>query len=482
MTIDTPVAPLQTTALLTPPAPPARLRLLDRGASTAGHELRVFLGRNRIPFEWDDVGSAPVTSQQLPLVVFPDGTWLEAPSRLELARRAGLHTRPSRRVYDLAIIGGGPAGLAAAVYGASEGLTTVVVERDAPGGQAGASTRIENYPGFPSAISGQELTDLTLSQARRFGAEVVIANEVAAADAASRAPFCLTLRDGTDLCAHAVIVATGVAYRLLEAPGVAELVGKGICYGHGVSEAPLLRGRDVFVAGGANSAGQAALHFAQFARHVTLLVRGESLADTMSQYLIDQLAATENVSVVYRTEVARAEGGAQLEGLALRDRDTGAETRVAADGLAVMIGHRPATQWAEGILSRDEQGFLLTGKDLFGPAGVARGAGLSPNPRVPGGRHARQRARWPLRRDPLFLETSVPGVFVAGDVRHGSTKRVAAAVGEGAIAVRLVHQYLGEVAAADAQAMRGAALRGPKAAETLRWDPPGDAGVPGAAA
>ncbi len=443
----------------------SRVRLVDHITSPEAQSLRLFLARNRIPYEWVDLDRDPLArllisegkglaGLRLPLCLFPDGTRLEAPTRWALAGALGLHTRPSQPVYDVAIIGGGPAGLAAAVYAASEGLRTVVIERDAPGGQAGTSSRIENYPGFPRGISGQELTDRTLAQAQRFGAELVVANEVVGADPSGRSPFRLLLRDGTDLHCHTVIVATGVAYRLLEAPGVARLTGKGICYGSGVVEAQLYPGRDVFVAGGANSAGQAALHFARFERSVTLLVRGDSLAD-MSDYLIKQLAAVHNISVRYRIEVAAAEGDTILEGLVLRDRDTGVETRVPADGLAILIGHRPSTDWADGLLKRDAQGFLLTGTDLLYEAG----------------RRVRRRRWWPLDRAPLFLETSVPGVFVAGDVRHGSTKRVATAVGEGAIAVQLVHQYLGQIATADARALHGAGLPGARPAHTplLDW-------------
>jgi thioredoxin reductase (NADPH) len=448
--------------------PGAHLRLVGRLSSPEAHDLRVFLSRNGVPYDWVDLDNDPLArflidgtdggglaNVRLPVCLFPDGSRLEAPSRFVLARKVGLHTRPNQPVYDVAIVGGGPAGLTAAVYAASEGLRTIVIERDAPGGQAGTSSRIENYPGFPQGISGQELTDRALAQAQRFGAEIVVANDVVAADPLERAPFRLSLRDGADLRCHTGIVATGVAYRLLDAPGIAELTGKGVCYGAGVAEAPLYRGRDLFVAGGANSAGQAALHFARFAQHVTLLVRGESLMDSMSQYLIDEIAAVENITVRYRTEVVGAEGTSYLETLVLRDRDTAVERRVPADGLAILIGHKPATDWADGLFKRDAQGFLLTGSDL-----------LRDKSR-PG-----QRGRWwPLTRDPLFLETSVPGVFVAGDVRHGSTKRVASAVGEGAIAVQLVHQYLGEVATADARALNGAGLPKPRAARAAFLQP-----------
>ena len=333
------------------------------------------------------------------MLLLPDGGRLEAPSRLEAARAVGLPTRPALAEYDLAIVGGGPAGLTAAVYAASEGLRTVVLEREAPGGQAGASARIENYPGFPQGIGGLELTERAYEQARRFGAEFVLVNEVAGADPGARAPFRLRLRDGAELRCHALLVATGVAYRLLEAPGVPELTGRGICYGSSVGEAWLYRGGDMFVVGGGNSAGQAAVHLAEHARRVTLLVRGDSLAEGMSAYLIRELEAMENLTVRYGTEVARAEGREQLEALVLRDRGTGAEARVPAVGLALLIGQAPRTAWAEGLLARDAQGFLLTGPDLDRPAapatppppgGGAWGVAAGPRAALPGDERARR--------------------------------------------------------------------------------------------
>ena len=461
----------QTPTTIAALVPAGRLRVVDRFSSPAGLELRTFLARNGLGFEWVDLDADPLArfligaaeaagdehegslaGLRLPVLLLPDGRRLEAPSRLEAARAVGLPTRPTQPEYDLAIVGGGPAGLTAAVYAASEGLRTVVLEREAPGGQAGSSARIENYPGFPGGISGLELAERTYEQARRFEAEFVLVNEVTAADPNAREPFRLGLLDGSELRSHAVLLATGVAYRLLDAPRVPEFIGRGICYGSRVTEALLYRGTDIFIVGSGNAAGQAAVYMARYARRVTLLVRADSLVRSMSQYLIRQLEALPNLTVRYRTEVASAEGSDRLEALVLRDLNTGAETRVPADGLAILIGQKPYTDWADGLLARDGQGFLLTGPDLPAPGGPrdARGRLASPAalPSAAGG-------VWPLTRAPLFLETSVPGVFAAGDVRRGTPKRVASAVGDGALAVQLVHQYLAIYAAADARALNG---------------------------
>ncbi|MBV9324956.1 MAG: FAD-dependent oxidoreductase [Chloroflexi bacterium] len=386
------------------------------------------------------------------MLLLPDGRRLEAPSLLEAARALRLPTTPIQPEYDLAIVGGGPAGLTAAVYAASEGLRTVVLEREAPGGQAGSSARIENYPGFPEGISGLELTQRAYEQARRLGAEFVLANAVTAADPNARAPFRLGLLDGSELRSQAVLVATGVAYQLLDAPRVPEFLGRGICYGSRVMEASLYRGADIFIVGAGNAAGQAAVYMARHTRHVTLLVRAGSLARSMSHYLIRQLEAVPNLTVRYHTEVAAAEGSDRLEALVLRDVNTSTQIRVPAAGLVILIGQKPSTDWAEGLLARDAQDFLLTGPDLPPPTDRRDTRGRLARPPAP---PAAAGGVWPLARAPLLLETSVPGVFAAGDVRHGTPKRVASAVGDGALAVQLVHQYLNLHAAADARSLDG---------------------------
>src|SRR5215211_3711094 len=403
------------------------VRLVGHRFSKDSHDLRDFLARNRVPARWLDVerdgearellAVAGVDDDGLPVALLEDGTVLERPTVLELAERLGVAAQPASAHYDLVIVGGGPAGLAAAVYGASEGLRTVMVEREAPGGQAGQSSRIENYLGFPAGLSGSDLARRATDQARRLGAELLTVQDAVGleVEGAGRA---VRLSGGSALSANCVLVASGVSYRQLDAPGFAELTGAGIYYGAAMTEARSCKDQHVVVIGGANSAGQAAVYFSQFADRVTVLARS-TLAKSMSHYLIEQLAARPNVDVRAGSRAVAAEGnGGRLRALRVRDAG-GAETVEAVDACFVFIGAAPRTDWLEGIVARDERGFILAGAD-------ARGAG------------------WPLRRDPYLLETSVPGVFVAGDVRARSIKRVASAVGEGSMAVSLIHEYLAQ--------------------------------------
>jgi thioredoxin reductase (NADPH) len=398
--------------------------------SARSHDVKDFLSRNQVPYQWLDIEQdetarllvevANQGAHRLPVVFFPDGTTLIQPSHRELAKKIGWQTHAAHPFYDLVIVGGGPAGLAAAVYGGSEGLRTILIERQAPGGQAGTSSRIENYLGFPRGLSGAELAQRATIQARRFGVEILTAQQVEAVRMADPYRYVL-LDDGTELSCHALIVATGVTTRQLAVPGADRLSGAGVYYGAALTEAAYYRDGDVFVVGGANSAGQGAMFFSRFARQVTMLVRGKSLAATMSHYLIDQIAGTENIDVCTRTEVTAVHGDTRLEGISIVDRETGTEKTVPAAALFVFIGAAPHTNVVAGVVARDPTGFILTGNHL------SRGG---------------QGGGWPLKRDPFMLETSVPGIFAAGDVRHGSIKRVASAVGEGAIAVAMVHQYL----------------------------------------
>jgi len=416
--------------------PPYRgLRVLGHRWNPASHEVRDFLARNQVPYRWLDVESDPEARRvieaegaegaHLPLLVFGDGSRLEAPAIAEVAAKIGLRTRAQLPFYDLAIVGGGPAGLAAAVYGATEGLETVMVEREAPGGQAGMSSRIENYLGFPVGLSGGDLARRAVAQATRFGVEILSPQRVTGLRAED-AYRILTLADGGELSAHAVIVATGVAYRRLEAPGVERLTGAGVYYGAAMTEALSCRDEEVYVVGGANSAGQAAMYFARYAGRVTILTRSP-LEKGMSHYLIEQIAQTPNIVVRVGAAVAEAHGEGNLTGLTIKDLASGATEEVPAAALFIFIGAEPFTDWLEGVVARDGRGFILAGPDL------------------PKDEHGRP-VGWPrgLDREPFLLETSLPGVFVAGDVRHASVKRVASGVGEGAIAVSFVHQYLSQ--------------------------------------
>ncbi|HEX5189957.1 MAG TPA: FAD-dependent oxidoreductase [Streptosporangiaceae bacterium] len=410
--------------------PVAETKVVGHRWSARSSQVREFLARNQVPYRWyssdDEEGrrlleAAGTDGMRLPLVITPDGDALVEPSDSELASRVGLATTPSEAFYDLIVVGGGPAGLGAAVYGASEGLRTVLVERTATGGQAGQSSRIENYLGFPDGVSGAQLTDRARRQAAKFGAELLTTREVVGLEvngSARRVAF----GDGTSVGAHTVILATGVTYRQLTVPGIADLTGRGVFYGSALTEATSCADHDIYIVGGANSAGQAAVYLAKGARSVTLLVRGSSLERSMSHYLVQQVAATPRVSVRTCTEVAAAHGTDHLERLTLRDSRTGGTETVDAQWLFVFIGAAPLTEWLDGVVQRDERGFVLAGPDLVGGGSRPQG--------------------WPFDRPPYHLETSVPGVFVAGDVRAESAKRVASAVGEGAMAVMLVHRYL----------------------------------------
>ncbi len=404
------------------------VRVIGHRFSKEFYDLRDFLARNQIPARWLDVERdgearelltvAGVDAGRLPVALLEDGSVLERPTVLELAERLGVAVRPASDHYDLVIVGGGPAGLAAAVYGASEGLRTVMVEREAPGGQAGQSSRIENYLGFPTGLSGTDLARRATDQARRLGAELLTVQDAASLEVEGSGRV-VRLSGGGSLSANCVLIASGVSYRQHGAPGFAELTGSGVYYGAALTEARACADQHVVVIGGANSAGQAAVYFSRYAGRVTMLVRAAGLEASMSHYLIEQIAGLGNVEVRTGAEVIAAEGDGHLERLRIRTRPPaeGAETVEDVDACFVFIGALPRTDWLEGVVGRDERGFILAGQDA-------------------------QNAGWPLKRDPYLLETSVPGVFVAGDVRARSIKRVASAVGEGSMAVSLIHEYL----------------------------------------
>jgi thioredoxin reductase (NADPH) len=423
--------------------PVPETKIVGHRWSARSSEVREFLARNQVPYRWyladqpegvrllraagvipEDAGdeaAADIGRLRLPVVVTPDGKALVEPSDAELADHVGLATTPSKDFYDLIVIGGGPAGLGAAVYGASEGLRTVLVERTATGGQAGQSSRIENYLGFPDGVSGAQLTDRARRQAAKFGAEVLTTRDVTGLEVHGSART-VRFADGSSIDAHTVILATGVSYRQLAAPGLGDLTGRGVYYGSALTEAAACSEQDVYIVGGANSAGQAAVYLSRHARSVTLLCRGPSLQQSMSYYLIQQIEDIPEISVRTCTEVAQAHGNSHLEQLTLRNTAAGGTETVDAGWLFLFIGAAPGTDWLDGVVARDERGFVLAGPDL------------SVEGRTPDG--------WMLDRAPYHLETSVPGVFVAGDVRAESAKRVASAVGEGAMAVMLVHRYL----------------------------------------
>jgi thioredoxin reductase (NADPH) len=413
------------------------VRVLGHRWSPRSYTVRDFLARQQVPYHWLDVETAANSAEtraaieivggeaaKLPAVLFADGTFLSDPSTAGIAERLGLRTRAETSFYDLLIVGGGPAGLAAAVYGASEGLKTVMIEREAPGGQAGMSSRIENYLGFPSGLSGADLARRAVAQAKRFGVEILAPQEATKLRVEAGTKF-VTLTDGTEIGAKAVLIATGVSYRKLDVPGIERVQGAGVYYGAAMTEAVSCKGEDIYIVGGANSAGQAAVFFAQHARRVVMLVRGNSLAAGMSQYLVEQIQQTSNIAVELNSQVVEVFGEEHLEAIRIYCATSKETNKVAANSLFIFIGAMPGTEWLAGVLEREEKGFLLSGPDLMRD-------GKPPN-------------SWPLERDPWLLEASVPGIFLAGDVRYRSVKRVASGVGEGANAVQFVHQYLSTV-------------------------------------
>jgi thioredoxin reductase (NADPH) len=410
--------------------PVSRAQVVGHRWSSRSFEVRDFLARNSVPYRWFTseepegqrlLAAAGADADSIPVVVTPGGGSLIDPSIGELAAEVGLSTTPTTDFYDVVIVGGGPAGLGAAVYAASEGLRTVLVERRATGGQAGLSSRIENYLGFPDGVSGAQLTDRARRQAHKFGAEVLTTRDVVGLEVrpSSRA---VRFEDGGEVVAHSVLLATGISYRKLEVPGADALTGRGVFYGSAMTEAPACVGSDIYIVGGANSAGQAAVFLARHARRVTMLVRGGDLGTSMSHYLVRQIAEIPNIDVRLGTEVIGLDGGDHLEEITLCDSATGTKETARAGYLFVFIGAAPRTEWLEGVVDRDPRGFVLTGPDLLARGSRPRG--------------------WDLDRDPYYLEASSPGVFAAGDVRANSVKRVASAVGEGAMAIQLVHGFL----------------------------------------
>jgi len=417
--------------LATVPAPYEGIRVAGTLWSPTCHRVKDFLARNRIPYQWLDiekdagakdlVEAANPEQHRLPVVFFPDGDVLVEPDNRTLAEKCGLQTRATQPFYDVIIIGAGPAGLGAAVYGASEGLRTLMIDKEATGGQAGTSSRIENYLGFPNGLSGADLARRATAQAQRLGAEILTAQEVTGVRVED--PYrIVSLGDGTELACRALVLATGVTVRKLDVPGVEALTGAGIYYGAALTEAAHYRDGHMFVVGGANSAGQGAMFFSRYAKKVTMLVRGNSLGNSMSQYLIDQIAGTDNIEVLLRTEVVEAIGKDWLEAIKIADKNTGQTKTVPAAAMFLFIGAVPHSDLVAGLVERNQAGFILTGPDL------------TQNGRGP--------KNWRLKRDPYLLETSVPGIFAAGDIRQGAVRRVAAAVGQGAVAISMIHQYL----------------------------------------
>jgi thioredoxin reductase (NADPH) len=413
------------------------IRVLGTRWSSRSYDLRDFMARNQVPYQWIDVEMAAADPEvrrlleslgpeleKLPLILFPDGQRIAEPTQQLIADKIGLQTHAQTNFYDLAIVGGGPAGLAAAVYGASEGLRTVMIEREAPGGQAGLSSRIENYLGFPSGLSGSDLARRAVAQARRFDVEILSPQEAISLRVDGPYRY-IKLGDGFEISCHALLLAMGVQWRSLDIPGIERFQGAGVYYGGGTSEALSCKGETVYIIGGANSAGQAAMHFSKFAGKVVMLVRGESLASTMSHYLIEQIEKTPNIDVWLQTVVTEVHGDARLDAITICRGSIGRPEKLPASSLFIFIGAQPRTEWLGDLIHRDERGFVLSGPDLLSDG--------------------KRPATWTLDRDPGLLETSVPGIFAVGDVRHGSVKRVASGVGEGAVVVQFIHQYLAKV-------------------------------------
>lgn len=413
------------------PVPYDGIRLAGTLWSPSSHNVKEFLARSQIPYKWLDIERVSEARElveavcenrpRLPVLFFPDGSTLVDPDLRTLATKVGLTTQAEQNFYDLIIVGAGPAGLAASVYAASEGLRTVVIDKDAVGGQAGTSARIENYLGFPKGISGADLMRRATTQAKRLGSEILTAQKVTGVRVED--PYrIVTLADGTELSGHALLIASGVKVSELDVPGIEPFLGASVYYGAATSEAVHYRDRKVFVIGGANSAGQGAMFLSRFASEVTILIRGDGLEKSMSRYLIDQIAATDNISVETHTQVTAVAGTDRLESLTMHSSTTDETTTVPADAIFIFIGASPHSEIVAGIVEQNDAGFILTGPDLI--------------------REGRRPKNWKLRRDPFLLESSVPGIFAAGDVRQGVVRRVASAVGEGAVSINFVHKYL----------------------------------------
>jgi len=408
------------------------VRVIGNQWSPHSSEVRDFLGRNFVPHQWLNIETDESAKQllqttggdpaALPIVVFQDGSFLSNPPTSQVAQKLGLKTKAESPFYDLVVVGAGPAGLAAAVYGSADGLHTLLIEREAPGGQAGRSSRIENYLGFPMGLSGNDLARRAVAQARRFGTEILAPQEVTGVRIEGPTRL-LKLADGSEIGTRALLIATGIAFRKLEVPGLDRLSGAGVYYYAPMSDAFSYRDGDIYIVGGANSAGQAAMYFSKFAKKVTMLVRGNSLSDSMSQYLENQISATKNIEVRLNSSVTAVEGADRCETITIKNNKTGAAENVSASALLIYAGAVPRTDWLAGIVERDAQGYLISGQHLM--------------------LEGKRPTGWTADRDPFYLETSVPGIFVAGDVRHRSAKGVTSGVGEGAMAVKLVHQYLG---------------------------------------